>query len=178
MSGSARDEIADLVYAYAERIDDGDFDGVAALLAHAEVTAEGADRSWRGRDEVRSLYESGTRRHEDGTPRTKHVTTNLVVEVDESGGSAAARSYYTVLQAVPGELALQPVIAGRYRDRFERVDGRWRFAARHLVVDLVGDLRSHLRFDLPAGSGPGSPSCSPASQPGLPTRGRSANIGT
>ena len=146
----ARAEIAALVYAYAERIDGGDFAGVADLLADAEVTAEGTDRRWRGRDEVLRLYESGTRRHADGTPRTKHVTTNLVVDVDEDAGRATARSYYTVLQAVPGELALQPIVAGRYRDRFERADGRWRFAARHLVVDLVGDLGHHLRFDLAA----------------------------
>jgi uncharacterized protein (TIGR02246 family) len=151
---AARAEISDLVYAYAEHIDTGDFEAVAELLAHADVTAEGADRHWRGRDEVRSLYESGTRRHADGTPLTKHVTTNLVVEVDEDAGTATARSYYTVLQAVPGELALQPIVAGRYRDRFERVDGRWRFAARHLVVDLVGDLGHHLRFALPAETRP------------------------
>ena len=145
---AARAEIAALVYAYAERIDGGDFAGVADLLADAEVTAEGSDRRWRGRGEVLRLYESGTRRHGDGTPRTKHVTTNLVVDVDEEAGRAAARSYYTVLQAVPGELTLQPIVAGRYRDRFERADGRWRFVARHLVVDLVGDLGHHLRFDL------------------------------
>jgi 3-phenylpropionate/cinnamic acid dioxygenase small subunit len=154
MTCEARAEISDLVYAYAERIDAGDFEGVAELLAHADVTAEGAERHWRGRDEVRSLYESGTRRHAGGTPLTRHVTTNLVVEVDEAAGTATARSYYTVLQAVPGELALQPIVAGRYRDRFARVDGRWRFAARHLVVDLVGDLGHHLLFDLPEGEGP------------------------
>src|SRR5918998_2705862 len=145
MTCEARDSIAALVYAYAERIDGGDFPGVADLLADAEVTAEGTDRRWRGRDEVLRLYEAGTRRHDDGTPRTKHVTTNLVVDVDEAAASADARSYYTVLQAVPGELALQPIVAGRYRDRFERSDGRWRFTGRHLVVDLVGDLGHHLR---------------------------------
>lgn len=148
MSGEARHEIAALVHAYAERIDGGDFEGVADLLADAEVTAEGTDRRWRGRDEVLGLYESGTRRYPDGTPRTKHVTTNLVVDVDEAAGTATARSYYTVLQAVPGELALQPIVAGRYRDRFERVGEAWRFAGRHLVVDLVGDLGHHLLFDL------------------------------
>jgi 3-phenylpropionate/cinnamic acid dioxygenase small subunit len=141
VTDEARDAIAALVYAYAERIDGGDFEGVAELLADAEVTAEGTDRRWRGRDEV-------LRRHADGTPRTKHVTTNLVVDVDEISGTATARSYYTVLQAVPGELALQPIVAGRYRDRFERVRGSWRFAGRHLVVDLVGDLGHHLLFDL------------------------------
>ena len=148
MNDQAREAIAALVYAYAERIDGGDFEGVADLLADAEVTAEGTDRRWRGRDEVLRLYESGTRRHADGTPRTKHVTTNLVVDVDDVSGTATARSYYTVLQAVPGELALQPIVAGRYRDRFERVRGSWRFAGRHLVVDLVGDLGHHLLFDL------------------------------
>jgi 3-phenylpropionate/cinnamic acid dioxygenase small subunit len=147
VTDEARDAIGALVYAYAERIDGGDFEGVAELLADAEVTAEGTDRRWRGRDEVLRLYESGTRRHADGTPRTKHVTTNLVVDVDEISGTATARSYYTVLQAVPGELALQPIVAGRYRDRFERVRGSWRFAGRHLVVDLVGDLGHHLLFD-------------------------------
>ena len=53
-----------------------------------------------------------------------------------------------MLQAVPGELALQPIVAGRYRDRFERGDRGWRFASRHLVVDLVGELGHHLLFDL------------------------------
>ena len=151
MTSEARHEIAALVYGYAERIDGGDFDGVADLLAEAEVTAEGSDRVWRGRDQVRGLYESGTRRHADGTPRTKHVTTNLVVDVDEAADTATARSYYTELQAVPGELALQPIVAGRYRDRFERTAGRWRFAGRHMVVDLVGDLGHHLLFDLDGG---------------------------
>jgi 3-phenylpropionate/cinnamic acid dioxygenase small subunit len=143
-----RAQISALVFAYAERIDGGDFDGVADLLADAEVTAEGTDRRWHGRDEIRRLYEAGTRRHADGTPRTKHVTTNLVVDVDEAAGTATARSYYTVLQAVPGELALQPIVAGRYRDRFERAEGGWRFTGRHIVVDLVGELGHHLLFDL------------------------------
>jgi hypothetical protein len=143
--------VTDLIHAYAERIDLGDFEGVADLLADAEITAEGTDLRCVGRDEVLALYAGGTRRHDDGTPRTKHVTTNVVVEVDEGAGTATARSYFTVLQAVPGALALQPVVAGRYADRFERADGRWRFSARHMSVDLVGDLGHHLRFRLPEG---------------------------
>lgn len=35
------------------------------------------------------------------------------------------------------------IIAGQYRDRFERADGGWRFAERMFVVDLVGDLSRH-----------------------------------
>ena len=142
----ARWAIADLVHAYAERIDEGDFDGVADLFADGEIVGGGVAR--RGRDEVLAMYVESTRRYEDGTPRTKHVTTNLVVAVDDAAGTATARSYFTVLQAVPGALALQPVIAGRYHDEFERVDGAWRFRRREMLPDLLGDLSRHLLFEL------------------------------
>jgi len=146
-------EITALVFRYAECIDGGDFEGVADLLADAELSAGDTQLACRDRDAVLRQYQRSTRRYPDGTPRTKHVTTNLVVEVDEAAGTATCRSYYTVLQAVPGALALQPIIAGRYHDRFERTGpgAGWRFSARHIFVDLVGDLGSHLLFDLPPG---------------------------
>lgn len=144
-----RAAITDLVFTYAERIDAGDFEGVADLLRHAVVSAEGSDVVYRGYDAILGMYTAATRRYEDGTPRTKHVTTNLTIDLDEPGGSATARSYFTVLQAVPGQLGLQPVIAGRYRDGFERAATGWRFASRHMIVDLVGDLSHHLLYELP-----------------------------
>ena len=39
---------------------------------------------------------------------------------------------------------LQPIITGRYHDRFESVDGTWRFSERAYLMDLTGDLSSHL----------------------------------
>ena len=82
--------------------------------------------------------------HADGTPRTKHVTTNPIIEVDEDAGTAICRSYYTVLQQTE-ESPLQTIVAGRYHDRFERVDGRWRFSYRDLtLIDMVGDVSRHL----------------------------------
>ena len=149
----ARWAITELVYEYADRIDRGDFEGVADLLRHAEVSAAGSDLVYRGYDAVLGMYTSSTRRYEDGTPRTKHVTTNLSISVDDGAATATSRSYFTVLQAVPGALALQPVISGRYQDRFERVADRWRFSGRHMIVDLVGDLSRHLLYELPGQTG-------------------------
>ncbi|HUA95135.1 MAG TPA: nuclear transport factor 2 family protein [Acidimicrobiales bacterium] len=149
ITSSDRDQISALLCLYAERIDAGDFEGLADLLGHAELTAEGSDHVTRGADAVRALYDATTLRYEDGTPRTKHLTTNVIVEIDDGGASASARSYFTVLQAVPGRLALQPVVAGRYRDRFERAEDGWRFSGRHIVVDLVGDVSQHLRIEIP-----------------------------
>src|SRR5258708_4825390 len=82
--------------------------------------------------------------YDDGTPRTKHITTNVAIEVDEKAGTAVARSYFTALQAAP-DLPLQPIVSGRYHDRFERRDGQWRFVERRVRTDLVGDVSRHLR---------------------------------
>ena len=140
----AQTAVAHLIFAYAERIDAGDYAGIADLFAAGTITTNVTDHVRRGGDEVLEMYRRTTRIHEDtGTPRTKHVITHVVVEVDEEAGTAQARSYFTVLQATP-ELPLQTVIAGRYHDRFERADGVWRFAERHIICDLFGDLSQHL----------------------------------
>ena len=101
-----------------------------------------------GPDEMLETFRRTTIRHPDGTLRTKHVITNPILEVDEERGTASCRSYYTVFQQT-GTLALQPIISGRYQDRFERVEGRWRFCERdYTKVDLVGDLSQHLRIEV------------------------------
>jgi ketosteroid isomerase-like protein len=140
--------ITKLVYTYAERIDLGDFDGVAELFDRATLTFEGYGDAVTGREAIARLYERSTRRYEDGTPRTKHVMTNVMVDVAEDGDAATSRSYFTVLQAVPGVLALQPVIAGRYRHTYARDDDGWHVVTMHVIIDLVGDLSQHMLFDL------------------------------
>ena len=145
---TASEAITKLIYTYAERIDAGDFAGVGEVFAHATLTFEGFGDAVTGRDAIEALYTRTTRRYEDGTPRTKHVMTNVMVDVADDGESAASRSYFTVLQAVAGELALQPVIAGRYRHTYARVDDQWRVATMHITIDLLGDLGHHMLFDL------------------------------
>jgi hypothetical protein len=48
-----------------------------------------------------------------------------------------------VLQATD-DLPLQPIIAGRYHDRFELVDGQWRYCERVIHSDLRGDMSAHI----------------------------------
>lgn len=144
-----RTAIEHLLYAYAERIDAGDFAGVGALFADGEIRAGDDGPSFRGAEAVRQLYTATVRLYDDGTPRTKHVTTNVVVELDAASppGSATARSYFTVLQQLE-DFPLQPIVAGRYHDAFRRVDGVWRFHVRRMHVDLQGDLSRHLSIAL------------------------------
>jgi hypothetical protein len=144
---SARNAIEHIVYGYAERIDLGDLPGVAELFAHAKYKGGGPDDPGvDGAAPVLKILDSMIRRYDDGTPRTKHVTTNLIIDADESAGTATARSYYTVFQQLEG-FPLQPIIAGRYHDAFARVDSEWRLTERVIFCDLVGDLSRHLTID-------------------------------
>ena len=139
--------IKNLIYRYADLIDSGDLDAVAALFAHGRVLAAGADGQDSevvGAEAVNAMYRSFTRIYEDnGTPHTRHVTTNVMVDLDGSGQLASARSSAVVFQALD-DFPLQPVIAVRYHDRFEKVDGQWRFVERRILSDLFGDLSRHL----------------------------------
>jgi hypothetical protein len=132
--------IVALLHAYTFRLDAGDLDGVAALFAHAELRSTRHSRVRRGAAEARELYDPMVI-YDDGTPRTLHQLTNIDVEID--GDRATARSYFTVLQ-VTGQ-GLHPILAGEYRDRFERVDAAWQFAARVFDPKLFGDLSGHMR---------------------------------
>ena len=138
----AQDSIAALVYRYAELLDSGDLDGVAALFEHATWGAGTRTERMRGSTEVRRMYD-GVILYDDGTPHTKHVITNLVIQHEDGSTHATARSYFTVLQANDG--VLQPIIAGRYHDQFESADGEWRFIERVIHPDLQGDLSRHMR---------------------------------
>lgn len=134
--------VENLLARYAELVDDGDFAGLGLLLADATFVGSGAPVS--GREAIEKMFQDALIVYADGTPRTQHVTSNIAIEVDEQAGTAVARSYVTVLQALP-DLPLQPIAAGRYRDRFERRDGQWRFTERQVDIRLVGDVSHHLR---------------------------------
>jgi len=141
---SDRDAILDLIYRYAELIDTGDFDGVGELLSRA---AFGGPRTptVSGAGAIAAVFTMTTRRFADGTPGTRHLVLNPIVEID--GHVAAARSTFCVFQA-SDRIPLQPIVVGRYYDRFARdpVLG-WHFTERIADVEMVGDVSDHLLID-------------------------------
>jgi 3-phenylpropionate/cinnamic acid dioxygenase small subunit len=133
-----------LLMTYAEYLDAGRFTEVGAMFEHATYRIEHAGgshfSSYRGAAQVREFC-AGTRLYPDGTPRTKHVISNVIIELD--GDRASSRCYATVFQQTDA-LPLQPIAAGRYVDQFERVDGQWRFADRLITGFLLGDRSQHV----------------------------------
>jgi hypothetical protein len=139
---SSETAIANLVHRYAECIDSGALEAAAELFRHARVYM-GEELGEVGHETVLALWRKSIVIYPDGTPRTKHVITNPIIEVDEEAGTGSCRTYYTVMQQA-GDAPLQAVICGRYHDRFERVDGEWRFSHRdYSLHDLPGDMSRH-----------------------------------
>jgi len=142
----SREAIARLIYACDDHNDRGDFAGVGALFAHGTVRVKDMDGSWTGADAVATQFAHATKVYPVATGTsalTHHLSTNLVIDVDEDAGTATVRSYYTMLQATD-DLPLQIIDAGFNTDRFERVDGEWRWIDRYITVELHGDLSHHL----------------------------------
>jgi ketosteroid isomerase-like protein len=133
------ESIRALIVAYAELLDAGDLDGVADLFSDGTFRSAQGGPPRVGRAAVRAMYDPV--RLYEGSPRTKHVLGNI--EIDRDGTSASAACTFTVLQAIPGA-RLQPVLAGRYHDRFARGATGWAFVERVVHPDLLGDLTGHM----------------------------------
>jgi len=132
--------IPNLLYRYAMRFDDGDFDGAAALFDKGCVLAGG--RRIEGRQAILAMWRGWVRTY-DGKPLTRHITTNPIIDLDADERGATCQSQWTVIQAAPG-YPLQVVASGRYRDRFARDGEGWHFTTReYLQTDLAGDSSAH-----------------------------------
>jgi ketosteroid isomerase-like protein len=151
-------QITNLVYGYAEALDRGDLEAVAAFFEFCTIRVDGLPNTAHGSAEVSEFFKpvlfykgdaAADQSDPASVPATKHLTTNLIIDVADDGRTATARSYFTVIQGRP-DFPLQPIIAGRYHDRFECVDGRWRFCERLEYLDRVGDLSRHLTMAIPA----------------------------
>jgi hypothetical protein len=132
-------EIARLMATYVHYLDDGKFNDIAKMMAHAEFGMTGYTAT--GVEGVEGFLIAAVQRHEDGTPRTWHAVSNVLFDV-QSRERATAVSYYTVHQELEG-FPLQPISTGRYHDIFEKIEGEWRFVSRLLEPRLAGILINH-----------------------------------
>ncbi len=139
-------DIPNLLYRYADAIDAADFDGAADLFRHGWIIAEG--QKIEGSKNIASMWQSWIVMYPDGTPRTRHLTTNPIIALSNDEKTANCRSQWTIIQATD-DLPLQPIASGRYNDQFAIIDGAWCFTERNYAqIDLVGDTSGHLKQQL------------------------------
>ena len=125
-----------LMHDYCTAIDHGDFARFGLLMRGARWLVEGEPPSPESATNV-IVYD-------DGTPRTKHVISNIDIAVADSGSKATGHSYVQVYQQALGR-PLRVIFAGEYFDEFRCVDGEWSFATRDIRYPLYGDLSGHLK---------------------------------
>jgi hypothetical protein len=149
----ATDAITNLIHAYAYAVDTGDFDAVSRLFEHGDLRHALGDNEPTTRFRGAALGEFLRRRiitYEEGRPRTRHLITNIGVDVDPGATTATARSYLTTFQQAPGH-TLEVIATAKYDDRFERAEAEWRFAERIIRSatsdgqnrDFIGDMSRH-----------------------------------
>jgi hypothetical protein len=132
-------EISRLIARYAELLNLGQLDEVGALFRYGRITSAGGFVV-EGSDAVTAMYR-GSVVFGDKVPDTLVFTSNLQIEID--GDAATSKAYFMAMHQIAGAIA--PVVAGRYHDRFRRIDGEWWFEERHMFTDLIGDVSSHLK---------------------------------
>ena len=121
---------------YCTAIDHGDFTRFGLLMKDARWLVEGEPPSPDSATNV-IVYD-------DGTPRTKHVVSNIDITLADSGSEARGHSYVQVYQQTP-DRPLQVIFVGEYFDEFRYIDGEWSFATRDIRHPLFGDLSGHPR---------------------------------
>lgn len=136
---TAEQRILALMTEYCDSIDRGDLDGCAALFRRGRWGIAG-DLA-EGEAAVRALLANVTLY--EGIPRTRHLMSNVLINVAADGNHATARSCLMVMQGVPPDFPLQAIFIGSYRDVFACEAGQWHFRERVIVPDLVGDLSRH-----------------------------------
>jgi 3-phenylpropionate/cinnamic acid dioxygenase small subunit len=139
----AHEAIRNLLGLYCELMDAGDFDALARLFAHARMTDDKGNVFATGSGEIAAMWHRQTILYA-GSPRTRHITANPIIVLDPNGTTATVRSSYIVFQGTD-EIALRPIITGRYVDKFHHVSGTWRWDERSYAIDHLGDLTGHLK---------------------------------
>ena len=142
-----RGQIENLLARYCELFDSGDLDAYVALFEEASIANQFVTSEGPG--ELRAFFERNGIFY-NGVPHTRHLTTNIYIDIADDGQTAISRSYVTILQAL-SDFPLQPVFVGQYQDELMKRDGKWRFKSRRCEPFLAGDLSRHARQYPPPG---------------------------
>lgn len=130
-----RAEIENLLGAYTFAYDENDMTAMAGCFAaDAVMTMRIADGDligpFEGRDTIVGLMEKSLASQDD---QRRHLVSNVVVRALTT--TAATVTSYLTLISIAGE-RLTVLSTARYEDELTREDGAWRFARRHIQLDL------------------------------------------
>ena len=151
----AREQIENIVYAYAEALDSGDLEKFAnifesgSLVIHPSgVIITGKNANFQAVKNVVIYYdEKGNGVDEwmpnkQYTPRTHHITSNLRFAFDDTLQHASVYSYMTVCQTINEP---KVIANGHYHDVFKCQNDKWYLSERNAFLTYLGDTSYHLK---------------------------------
>jgi len=132
MTPSVEDRFAiqDLFIRYATALDSGDVEGIVACFTDDGALESPVLGIKSGQAAIREFAERFSRFQKRGN-QLRHVMTNFAIEVD--GDTARARCYLVNILTTHDGTAMGP--PGRYDCQLARVDGKWLFRNRLVVLD-------------------------------------------
>ena len=148
MSFEDHRDIERLMFGYARSVDRADWSEIGRLFTYGRVLTNNSPDVTEGGPAVADLWRTVNKVHEDGTLRTRHLLTNIDIEID--GDEARAESYFMVFQATD-RTPLQPIAGGSYVDKFRRRTDGWWFDEKFIYIDLIGNVSDHLAIVIDQG---------------------------
>lgn len=124
-----------LLSEYIWRLDARDFQGYGELFAHGVILSSQGKVIARGKGEVAAMASH----YLGALPKeltVRHIASSPRIEVDLEKGMASASSFVMTVRA-PRDKPAYIFRVATYHDRFEKADGRWRFASRQELTDWV-----------------------------------------
>ena len=128
-----KDAIRELMAEYCFRLDDGQYDDMAALFTE-DGTWDTAFGKASGRAAIARLAADIRARAGADRPRAAHLVTNIVIVLE--GERARVRSNWMVMQNSPDGPRVGS--GGAYRDEIVESDGRWLFHYRKIDRFIAG----------------------------------------
>ncbi|SRR5579875_3167102 len=125
-----RQKIEELYVRYAFAIDGRQYDEWISCFTEDGVFDSSRMGRFAGRDELRKFVEKYERLLEGG--QIRHVISNVLVDV--AGERARGRCYLNLYLTKNGKTEMIGV--GTYEDQLRKVDGRWLFESRKVVLDV------------------------------------------
>ena len=137
----ARDPIAELVHLYADAVVHHDGDQWGSTWADDAVWELGKGRRVEGRDAILDLWHGAM----GGFNAVIQTVLNGTYELDEAAGTGSGRWY--IQEHWHRGSGDKGKLLAHYDDLYTRVDGRWLFASRELVVHYGGpqDLSAYFQ---------------------------------
>jgi hypothetical protein len=124
----ARAEIRDAMFRYCRGVDRAD----AALMGSA-YHPDAHDRHGKWDGPSSGFVEAHVQRMPTAAEGIQHLLGNMLIELD--GDAAHVETYFITAYRPKAAVEEVAMFGGRYLDRFERRDGEWRIAHRHVVYD-------------------------------------------